>query len=50
MRGGNEGEALYRRLDPVARGGATGPPLFFLQGLLCKFEEKKITFEPCRPP
>ena len=28
MRGGNEGEALYRRPDPVARGGgATGPPL-----------------------
>ena len=27
MRGGNEGEALYRRPDPVARGGgATGPP------------------------
>ena len=37
---------------PVARwgGGATGPPLFFLQGLICKFEEKKITFDPCRPP
>ena len=27
MRGGNEGEALYRRPDPVARGGATGPPV-----------------------
>ena len=28
MRGGNEGEALYREPDPVARGvgGATGPP------------------------
>ena len=87
MRGGNEGEALYRRPDPVARGGArpplspaggaTGPPgacrllvapgmgdrglspvgggdrpplFFFLQGLLCKFEEKKIIFDPCRPP
>ena len=28
MRGGNEGEALYREPDPVARGGgATGPPV-----------------------
>ena len=26
MRGGNEGEALYRGADRVARGGATGPP------------------------
>ena len=86
MRGGNEGEALYRGADPVARGGgdrppcrpqegrpaplagplacrpwvgdrglspvggAIGPLFFFLQGLRCKFEEKKITFEPCRPP
>ena len=82
MRGGNEGEPLYRWPDPVARvggrqaplspsGGATGPPgacrpgplvgrpsggrqgpvarwgggdrppLFFLQGLRCKFEGKK---------
>ena len=39
------------------RGGAVAPPhgrqaalFFFLQGLRCKFEEKKITFEPCRPP
>jgi len=24
MRGGNEGEALYRRPDPVARGGGGG--------------------------
>ena len=38
---------------PVARGGgATGPPvarwapLFFLQGLRCKFEEKKLHFGP----
>ena len=85
MRGGNEGEALYRRPDPIARGGATGPlspsggatgppgtcrlgrlvgrlrggrqepvarwggdmpPLFFLQGLLCKFEEKKLYLSP----
>ena len=27
MRGGNEGEALYRRPDPVARGGGDRPPL-----------------------
>ena len=31
-----------RPLSPV--GGATGPPFFFLQGLRCEFEEKKITF------
>ena len=89
MRGGNEGEALYRRADPVARGGgdrtplspaggATGPPgacrpgrlvgrlrdgrqgpvarwggdrppLFFLQGLRCKFEEKKLHLSPVAP-
>ena len=36
-----------RPLSPV--GGATGPPLFFLQGLRCKFEEKKITLWACRP-
>ena len=27
MRGGNEGEALYRRPDPVARGGGRQAPL-----------------------
>ena len=41
LRGGRQG--------PVARWGGDRPPLFFLQGLRCKFEEKKITFEPCRP-
>ena len=40
-----------RRQGPVARwGGRQAPLFFFLQGLRCKFEEKKITFEPCRPP
>ena len=38
-----------RGLSPVG-GGGDRPPLFFLQGLRCKFEEKKITFKPCRPP
>ena len=34
-----------RGLSPV--GVATGPPLFFsLQGLRCKFEEKKLHFGP----
>ena len=34
-----------RPLSPV--GGATGPPpLFFLQGLRCEFEEKKLHFVP----
>ena len=33
-----------RPLSPV--GGATGPPFFFLQGLRCKFGEKKLHFEP----
>ena len=37
-----------RPLSPVG-GGARQAPLFFLQGLRCKFEGKKITFEPCRP-
>ena len=32
-----------RTLSPI--GGATGPP-FFLQGLRCKFEEKKLHFGP----
>ena len=85
MREGNEGEALYRGADRVARGGATGPPcrpqegrpaplagplacrpwgatgacrplggrqapLFFsLQGLRCKFEEKKLHLSPVAP-
>ena len=35
-----------RPLSPV--GGATAP-LFFLQGLRCEFEEKKITLWACRP-
>ena len=35
-----------RTLSPV--GGATGP-LFFLQGLRCKFEEKKLHFSPVAP-
>ena len=26
MKGGNEGEALYRGADPVARGGGQAPP------------------------
>ena len=30
--------------------GRQAPLFFFLQGLLCKFEEKKIIFEPYRPP
>ena len=33
-----------RGLSPVGR--ATGPPLFFLQGFRCKFEEKKLYFGP----
>ena len=33
------------RQAPVARGGATDP-LFFLQGLRCKFGEKKLHFGP----
>ena len=36
-----------RGLSPV--GGATGPPLFFLQGLRCKFEEKKLHLSPVAP-
>ena len=84
MRGGMRG-ALYREADPVARGGATGPPvarrrgdrppwrahwpvapgvgdrglspvggatgppLFFLQGLRCKFEEKKLHLSHVAP-
>ena len=58
-RGGAPGPPVARRRGdrppwrahwPVAPGGATGPLFFFLQGLRCKFEEKKITFEPCHPP
>ena len=34
-------------LSPV--GGATGPLFFFLQRLRCKFEEKKLHFNPVAP-
>ena len=37
------------RQGPVARWGATGPPLFFLQELRCKFEEKKLHLSPIAP-
>ena len=37
-----------RALSPV--GGATGPLFFFLQGLRCKFEEKKLHLSPVAPP
>ena len=36
-----------RGLSPV--GGATGPLFFFLQGLRCKFEEKKLHLSPVAP-
>ena len=42
------GDRGDRGLSPV--GGATGPPLFFLQGLRCKFEEKKLHLSPVAPP
>ena len=35
---------------PLEGRQAPSPLFFFLQGLLCKLEEKKITFEPCRSP
>ena len=92
MRGGNEGEALYKgglsrspageggrqaplspagwatgppgacrpgrlvgrlrdgRQGPVARWGGDRPPLFFLQRLRCKFEEKKLHLSPVTLP
>ena len=34
-------------LSPV--GGTTDPPLFFLQGLRCKFKEKKLYLSPVAP-
>ena len=34
-------------LSPV--GGRQAPLFFFLQGLLCKFEEKKLHFSPVAP-
>jgi len=38
------------RQGPVARWGGDMPPLFFfLQGLLCKFEEKKLHLSPVAP-
>ena len=38
-----------RQAPPVALWGATGPVFFFLQGLRCKFEEKKLHFSPVAP-
>ena len=50
MRGGNEGEALYRRPDPVARGGGGDrPPLFFSRDFVANLKKKKITFSIGRP-
>ena len=44
-------KGLYSGTEPVARGGATGPPppRTLGQGPLCKFEEKKLHQGPVAP-
>ena len=50
MRGGNEGEALYRRPDPVALWGGDRAQMFFFLQICNEVPGEKKKRGACRPP